>query len=115
MEKITLVNAVETSSQASSSEINIDGNVVRIAITHGQQVLFCQVVSAHKQITAITTDHLENITLKALECLLADPETVEWCICERVALRGGTNSDGCLFVTSQTTARNHLPIHLRMG
>lgn len=46
MEKIILVNAVETSSQPNNSEINEYGKVVKIAITDGQQVLFCPVVLA---------------------------------------------------------------------
>ena len=54
MEKIILVNAVKTSSQPSSSEINLDGKVVKIAITDGQLVL------AKDKITAITTNPLEN-------------------------------------------------------
>ncbi|GAX39896.1 hypothetical protein NIES4075_08580 [Tolypothrix sp. NIES-4075] len=41
MEKIILVNTVETSSQA-STEINEYGQVVKIAITDSQQVLFWQ-------------------------------------------------------------------------
>jgi len=74
MEKNILVNTVKTSSQPSSSEINEYGKVVKIAITDGQQVLFCQVVLAKDKTTAITTNYLENTT-KALKHLLADRET----------------------------------------
>lgn len=49
MEKIILVNAVKTSSQPSSSEINLDGKVVKIAITDGQLVQVNQVVLAFPQ------------------------------------------------------------------
>jgi hypothetical protein len=75
MEKIILVNTVETSSQPSSSEINEYGQVVKIAITDVQQLLFCQVVLAKDKTTAITTNHLER--------LFSYQETVKWRICER--------------------------------
>jgi hypothetical protein len=90
VEKIILVNTVETPSQPSSSEIaeslsggnlcselsktNEYGKVVKIAITDELQVLFCQVVLAKDKTTAITTNYLESTT-KALECLLADAYT----------------------------------------
>jgi hypothetical protein len=73
MEKIILVNTVETSSQP-STEINEYGKVVKIAIADGQQVLFCQVVLAKDKTTAINTSYLEDTT-KALERLLADAYT----------------------------------------
>lgn len=80
VEKIILVNTVETPSQPSSSEINEYGKVVKIAITDGQQMLFCQVVLAKQKTTAITTNYLENTT-KALERVLADAYTsVRGCI-----------------------------------
>ncbi|NEU73028.1 hypothetical protein PI95_010770 [Hassallia byssoidea VB512170] len=63
-----LVNAVETSSQPST--------------TDSQQVLSQQVVLALDKTTAITTSHLQN-TIKALERLLKDQKTVEERICER--------------------------------
>ncbi|MGI2901854.1 hypothetical protein [Tolypothrix sp. VBCCA 56010] len=63
-----LVNAVETSSQPST--------------TDGQQVLSQQVVLAKDKTSAITTSHLQN-TIKALERLLKDQKTVKWRICER--------------------------------
>ena len=75
MEKIILVNAVETSSQPNSSRMNLDGNVVKITITEGQQMPLCQVVLAKEKTTAITTNHLEN-TIKALERHLADREAL---------------------------------------
>jgi hypothetical protein len=59
MEKIILVNAVKTLSQTSSSEINLDGKVVKIAITDGQLVL------AKDKTTAITTNPLENTRVVA--------------------------------------------------
>ncbi len=74
VEKIILVNTVETSSQPSSSEIKEYGKVVKIAITDGQQMLFCQVVLAKQKTTAITTNYLEN-TIKVLERVLADAYT----------------------------------------
>lgn len=75
MEKMILVNPVETSSQPSSSRMNLDGNVVKIAITESPQMPLCQVVLAKDKTTAITTNHLED-TIKALERNLANREAL---------------------------------------
>jgi hypothetical protein len=65
MEKIILVNAVKTLSQTSSSEINLDGKVVKIAITDGQPVQANQLVLAKDKTTAITANPLENTRVVA--------------------------------------------------